>query len=316
MNIASKAFAALLAAMLAAGMLMTAIIPTATGSISYSALTDLEAQVAQYLHAQGFTNEAIAGVMGNISHESTWDTHATSSDGNSSIGLFQFTGSNKTGFIQWCNSEGKDPYSAQAQLEWLFADGSAGHYSNHWGTKLADNHYYSNCGGYTDGAYYQAAEFKDATDVSKAAYSWMACYERCANGSTAGLQDRLDKAQEYFQKLRSGTIVTSNNEIVQRAAAELGKPYVWGAAGPNSYDCSGLVSYAITGRYEHTWSTTPIQKWEKTNDPQPGDICINSHHTGVYIGNGQMIHAPQTGDVVKISNVHSDMWYVKAPKQG
>ena len=104
----------------------------------------------------------------------------------------------------------------------------------------------------------------------------------------------------------------TGNTVVDRAYAQLGKPYVWGAAGPNSFDCSGLVGYCITGKMGNHWCTTyTMASWKRVTDPQPGDFCLNSHHTGVYIGNGQMIHAPRTGDVVKISAVHSGMWYVR-----
>lgn len=104
----------------------------------------------------------------------------------------------------------------------------------------------------------------------------------------------------------------TGNTVVDRAYAQLGKPYVWGAAGPNGFDCSGLVGYALTGTMGNHWCTTStIAGWTRVTNPQPGDICINSHHTGVYIGGGQMIHAPHTGDVVKVSGVHSDMWYVR-----
>ncbi len=104
----------------------------------------------------------------------------------------------------------------------------------------------------------------------------------------------------------------TGNIVVDRAYAQLGKPYVWGAAGPNSFDCSGLVGYCITGVMGNHWCTTyTMEGWTRVTDPQPGDFALNSHHTGVYIGNGQMIHAPHTGDVVKISAVHSGMWYVR-----
>ena len=104
----------------------------------------------------------------------------------------------------------------------------------------------------------------------------------------------------------------TGNIVVDRAYAQLGKPYVWGAAGPNSFDCSGLVGYCITGVMGNHWCTTyTMENWTRVTDPQPGDFALNSHHTGVYIGNGQMIHAPHTGDVVKISAVHSGMWYVR-----
>ena len=98
---------------------------------------------------------------------------------------------------------------------------------------------------------------------------------------------------------------------VSRAYSALGKPYVWGAAGPNSFDCSGLVSFCLTGRYSHTYSSSDFVGLTKVSNPQPGDICVRVGHVGVYIGGGQMIHAPHTGDVVKISAVPSNMWYVR-----
>ena len=103
----------------------------------------------------------------------------------------------------------------------------------------------------------------------------------------------------------------TGNSVVDRALSQLGKPYAWGMAGPDSYDCSGLVSYALTGNYVHTWSTHDFMGWTQVSDPQPGDICTSWTHCGIYIGNGQMVHAPQTGDVVKISSVHSGMIFVR-----
>lgn len=103
----------------------------------------------------------------------------------------------------------------------------------------------------------------------------------------------------------------SGNSVVNRAYSQLGKPYEWGAVGPNSFDCSGLVSYCLTGSYNRLGTTGTFMGWTRVSNPQPGDICVNSHHCGIYIGGGQMIHAPQTGDVVKVSSVHSGMIYVR-----
>ena len=103
----------------------------------------------------------------------------------------------------------------------------------------------------------------------------------------------------------------SGNSVVNRAYSQLGKPYAWGAVGPNSFDCSGLVSYCLTGSYSRLGTTGTFMGWTRVSNPQPGDICVNDHHCGIYIGDGQMIHAPQTGDVVKISSVHSNMIYVR-----
>ena len=107
----------------------------------------------------------------------------------------------------------------------------------------------------------------------------------------------------------SGSYVSGST--VSRAYSALGKPYVWGAAGPDSFDCSGLVSFCLTGRYSHTYSSSDFVGMAKISNPQPGDICVRAGHVGVYIGNGQMIHAPHTGDVVKIAAVPSNMWYVR-----
>lgn len=103
----------------------------------------------------------------------------------------------------------------------------------------------------------------------------------------------------------------SGNSVVNRAYSQLGKPYQLGAVGPNSFDCSGLVSYCLTGSYSRLGTTGTFMGWTRVSSPQPGDICVNSHHCGIYIGGGQMIHAPQTGDVVKVSSVHSGMIYVR-----
>lgn len=103
----------------------------------------------------------------------------------------------------------------------------------------------------------------------------------------------------------------SGNSVVNRAYSQLGKPYQWAAVGPNSFDCSGLVSYCLTGSCSRLGTTGTFMGWTRVSSPQPGDICVNSHHCGIYIGGGQMIHAPRTGDVVKVSSVHSGMIYVR-----
>lgn len=109
----------------------------------------------------------------------------------------------------------------------------------------------------------------------------------------------------------SGYDAVTGNAIVDRAYSKLGCAYVWGACGPDTFDCSGLVSYCLTGSYTRLGTTYTFMGWPQVSDPQPGDICTSSTHCGIYIGNGQMIHAPQSGDVVKIGPVQSGMIYVR-----
>jgi peptidoglycan DL-endopeptidase CwlO len=111
---------------------------------------------------------------------------------------------------------------------------------------------------------------------------------------------------------------------VNYALRQLGKSYVWGAEGPDHFDCSGLVwaAYKSTGRvlprvsrdqYQGTQSTT-VDKFALL----PGDLLFFSsdpfnagtiHHVGIYLGNGRMIHSPTSGDVVKISTVWWSHFY-------
>lgn len=103
----------------------------------------------------------------------------------------------------------------------------------------------------------------------------------------------------------------TGNDVVDRAYGCLGLPYVWAATGPASFDCSGLVGYCLTGSYARLGTTNTFMGWPRVSDPQPGDVCTSWNHCGIYIGGGQMIHAPEPGDVVKIGPVQSDMVFVR-----
>lgn len=101
------------------------------------------------------------------------------------------------------------------------------------------------------------------------------------------------------------------SDTVSRAYACLGAPYVWGGVGPGGYDCSGLVSYCLTGSHSRLGTTYTFMGWPMVADPQPGDIAVNYSHTGIYIGDGQMIHAATYGVGVIIGPVQSGMIFVR-----
>ncbi|MFF7210380.1 NlpC/P60 family protein [Streptomyces sp. NPDC008238] len=108
----------------------------------------------------------------------------------------------------------------------------------------------------------------------------------------------------------SGTYAAKAAKAIEFARAQLGKPYVYGATGPNSYDCSGLTQAA--------WGAAGVSIPRVTYDQvdfgtrvsadqlQPGDLVFfysDITHVGLYIGGGNMIHAPHTGSVVKIAPI-------------
>jgi cell wall-associated NlpC family hydrolase len=115
----------------------------------------------------------------------------------------------------------------------------------------------------------------------------------------------------------SDTVVApppTHSGVVGIAMSQLGTNYVWGGAAPGGFDCSGLVmwAYAQVGvslphsSYAQYGYGVPVSK----DQLEPGDLVFfdGLGHVGIYIGGGQFVHAPHTGDVVKISSLY-DSWY-------
>ncbi|WP_433781792.1 NlpC/P60 family protein [Actinomycetospora sp. CA-101289] len=103
-------------------------------------------------------------------------------------------------------------------------------------------------------------------------------------------------------------------DALRMALTQQGKPYVWGATGPSTYDCSGLVQWA----YRQVGVGLPRVSRQQAligipvapKDAQPGDLLFfNSPvtHVGIYVGGGKFLEAPQSGDVVKVSNVRNSL---------
>jgi peptidoglycan DL-endopeptidase CwlO len=137
-----------------------------------------------------------------------------------------------------------------------------------------------------------------------------------AEVETATVGDSSGSDVDTTPTTYTGPTGTQADEAVQFAYAQLGKPYVWGATGPDSYDCSGLVqaAWAAAGisiprtTYEQ-WAALPHIPM---SDLAPGDLIYynGESHVAMYVGDGYIIDAPQTGlDVEKIPE--DTDWYAE-----
>nr|WP_312289749.1 C40 family peptidase [Clostridium chromiireducens] len=111
--------------------------------------------------------------------------------------------------------------------------------------------------------------------------------------------------------------ISKGTEVVNYAYKFLGKPYVYGAAGPNAFDCSGLTQFIYNKFGVNISRTTYTQVNEgikvNRNELRAGDLVFfntegSISHVGIYIGNGEFIHAPRSGKPVMVSSL-SDGYY-------
>lgn len=269
-------------------------------------------QIWNYFRSAGFSEEATAGIMANLNAESGLNPAAIQSNGaGPAAGIAQWENYNKKtqrwkSLYDFCTARGKPWTDLQCQLDFIINElpgvfsnftGIVGHYSNGqawgWPEKMTLD------------------EFKKITDVKKATEIFERVFER---GSVTRMQRRYEYAETFYNTYKGMEAPSEEAQaVIDRAYEQMGKPYVKGAVGPDSFDCSGLVGYALTGKYVRIGTTHTYMTWPRVSNPQPGDICTSEKHCGIYIGNNQMIHAPHTGDVVKIGTVKSDMIFVRYP---
>ncbi|MDH6289454.1 C40 family peptidase [Rhodococcus opacus] len=108
---------------------------------------------------------------------------------------------------------------------------------------------------------------------------------------------------------------THGAQALAAAESKIGSPYVWGATGPNAFDCSGLVQWA----YKQAGISVPRTTYDQVNGGspvdkgslQPGDLVLfnGANHVGLYAGNGTVVHAPTSGQPVKQAPLDSMPFY-------
>ena len=155
---------------------------------------------------------------------------------------------------------------------------------------------------------------KDKTELDKSLAS-LKTYANVSDGTgktvavaVTGIKAIRESAASYEPS--RGAAAVSSSAVVAYASNFIGTPYEWGGNGPDTFDCSGFTSYV----FRHFGISLPrtasgqqgVGVSVAQSDLQPGDLVFfgsPAHHVGIYVGNGCYIHAPKTGDVVKISSL-------------
>ncbi|NIH87870.1 NlpC/P60 family protein [Amycolatopsis granulosa] len=169
----------------------------------------------------------------------------------------------------------------------------------------------------------------DAQTRSQTAKDAAAALLNDLHARQAALQTQLDQLNQVRQRLTASERASQKDvggsaptlpaptqaaqTAINVALSKLGSDYVWGATGPTTFDCSGLTLYA----YGKAGVTLPRTSQSQAtvgmavsrSQLQPGDLVFFGspiHHVGIYLGDGKMVHAPETGDVVKVSPLQND----------
>ncbi|MFE7672886.1 NlpC/P60 family protein [Streptomyces albidoflavus] len=162
---------------------------------------------------------------------------------------------------------------------------------------------------------------KELGDKKKQVQGKLADAQKLLNSLTAAERAQLQQEEERASRsagdrVELGDAVPASNRgaaALAAAKSKVGTPYVWGATGPNSFDCSGLTSWA----FSQAGYTIPRMSQDQANAGtriasqsalKPGDLVIfysDLHHVGFYAGNGQVLHAPKPGANVRYESINN-----------
>ena len=158
----------------------------------------------------------------------------------------------------------------------------------------------------SDSIYYGTIKLEEIIEAEEAKEA-----EEAAKAAKAAAQQQISSPNRGEITLETASSA-SGNAIVSYAYNFIGTPYVYGATGPDTFDCSGFTSYVYANAAginitRTTYSQMGVGTPVSYDQLQPGDLVFTygGDHVGIYVGGGQYIHAPQPGDSVKVGNVTS-----------
>lgn len=164
-------------------------------------------------------------------------------------------------------------------------------------------------------------EYKEKVTVLSTSNGWSKINYNGKTGyvDSSYLQNTVPGSNGNNANNNNNTVSTKANEVIAYAKTLLGKPYVWGAQGPNSFDCSGFTYYVVKNKLGKSIPRTSTEQsrygtYVSKGNLRSGDLVFfdtvgsnngNVSHAGIYIGNGQFIHASSTQKKVVISSLAS-----------
>ena len=170
-------------------------------------------------------------------------------------------------------------------------------------------------------------EYKENVTVISTSNGWSKINYNGKTGyvDSSYLQSTVPGSNGNNANNNNNTVSTKANEVIAYAKTLLGKPYVWGAQGPNSFDCSGFTYYVFKNKAGIVLPRTSSAQskygtYVSKSNLKAGDLVFfdtngandgNVSHVGMYIGNGQMIHASYGQKKIVIANFN-DSYYQKA----
>lgn len=301
-------------------------------------------KVAKRFQDEGFSKAATAGVLGNLNQESHFNPEAVNSSSNAT-GIAQWLGGRLDALKSFASGKGKSHTDLDVQIDYLIkeAKDSGSWLVATWKSDFSEK--YPNMG--HDGASLRDG-WATASSVEDAAFIWYGAFERGGKSEVGG---RMKFAEQYGPLLdgmggdwaedgtapdmggSSGGDSSSSSssaagsksveKVMAYAKAQVGKPYVWGAAGPDSFDCSGLtmmsysqVDISLTHKAQAQYDYIKGLDRLVTDISQckEGDLLFwsssgsesNITHVGLYEGNNRIVHAANPSKGVCEQEFYSD----------
>lgn len=269
------------------------------------ALSGNEKIVAEYLLAKGLDPLHTAAIMGNIKAESNFDSQSIEHGNGIGLGLCQWSFGRRTQLEHYAAAKNKSPGDIHLQLDFLWAEL----------TGEGDAAFFAN-------VQYPHAGFLSVSDLTDAVYYFGRRFER-PDEAKAHWESRIEAAKAYYQAMTGGNL----SARLEEAKKHLGKPYVWGAVGPDAFDCSGFITYVLnrsgyaTGRLTAAGFYNKCEKIPEA-EAKPGDLIFFRgtygpadfvSHIGFYLGDGEMLHC---GSPVQIASFKDAYWQAHSPEFG